>query len=131
MKESTKTLYEAVAKAIGMEDGVAPGPREKEFLDDIKAEHYNDFLSGIFPNPISILIVALKIFGLHELAERAMAGDFDGTSAEAREYLLSDEGRSTAKRLGVTPDQVRRAVLRKDRGTSADIEADNPFRESA
>lgn len=133
MKESTKTLYEAVAQAIGMEDGIAPGPKEKEFLDRIASEHFNDFLSeSVYP--ISNLIANLQILGLQALADRAKAGDFDATAAEAKEYLMSGEADETMVVLGIDAEWAKKhAKPRSNRpATSASIEDDPAsFRESA
>ncbi len=59
---------------------------------------YDDFRSPD-PMPISTLVRDLRKAGLHDLARRAMDGEFDATSAESKAWGESAEGRQVFAEL--------------------------------
>jgi hypothetical protein len=56
-----------------------------------RAGYYDDYRSPL-PFPIMQLVADCRNVGLEAVAERAMAGDFDGTKEEADAWFESEGG---------------------------------------
>lgn len=77
---------------------VATEQRHHRMADKAAAGYYDDF-SGQLATPIMQLVKDARQFGLHTIAERAMAGDFDATKEEADEWARSPEAQRIASEL--------------------------------
>lgn len=67
-----------------------------------RAGEYDDYLSDS-ATPINDLVRDLVQNGEHELAGRAMRGEFDGTREDAKAWAESDEGRDVFSEFGRRP----------------------------
>lgn len=72
--------------------------RHHRMADKAATGYYDDF-SGLLATPIIQLVKDARQFGLHTIAERAMAGDFDATKEEAAEWARGPEAQRIAKEL--------------------------------
>lgn len=97
MRESSQKLYDAVTEAIG---GATPTKEQSILLRRIEVDYYNDFF-GVPDAPQYALAAKLEQVGLAQLIPRVIAGDFDGTRAEADEWAASPEGRGVRAELGL------------------------------
>ena len=88
MKPTTERLAEAMVKA-GCPD---------RLVSNARAGHYDDYKSEL-PFPIHRLVEHLREVGQHELARRAIAGEFDGTREEAEAWAQSEEGQQVFRDL--------------------------------
>lgn len=61
---------------------------------------YDDFEAVDTATPIGDLVNACRAFGLHDLAKRAINGEFDATKEEAEAWASSADGRSAFGKLG-------------------------------
>lgn len=60
-----------------------------EMIKNARLGMYDDFISPL-PNPIMHLVADLREEGLHDLAQRAMDGDFDASKEEAEAWFQSE-----------------------------------------
>jgi len=74
---------EKLARAL--EEAHAPA----QMVERARAGQYDDFLSDS-ATPIINLVRDLQLVGLHELANRAMNGEFDGTKEEADAWYQAE-----------------------------------------
>ena len=65
-----------------------------------QADAFHDFRSES-ATPKVDLVRSCQSHGLHEIAKRAMKGDFDSSREEADEWLNSPEGKEIVRKLGV------------------------------
>lgn len=77
-------------------------PRLAAMIRKARAGEYDDYLSDS-ATPINDLVRDLRQNGEHELAERAIVGEFDGTKEEAEAWANSPEGRETFREFGRRP----------------------------
>lgn len=77
-------------------------PRLAGMIRKARAGEYDDYLSES-ATPINDLVRDLVQNGEHELATRAMRGEFDGTREEAQAWAESDEGRDVFGEFGRRP----------------------------
>lgn len=73
----------------------------EEMISRAEAGQYDDFEAVDTATPIVDLVHACRAFGLNDLAERAMNGEFDATKEEAEEWMNGPEGQETYRRLNV------------------------------
>lgn len=85
---------------------VATEHRHYRMADKAAQGYYDDYLSPL-ATPCVQLVKDARQFGLHTIAERAMAGEFDGTKEESEAWARSPEGQKAAAEL--SPEM--RAVL--------------------
>ena len=83
MNESTKKLVDAL--------GAKNDPRLKKLIRRAKREEFHDFDSP-HALPETILLQELIAYGLPDLAERLVKGDFDATPEESERWANSPEG---------------------------------------
>lgn len=96
MQESSAKLYEAMIETIG---GLSRATRkQRAMLIRVKTDYYHDFCSPL-PMPALQLVADLHNVKLDALAQRAKAGAFDATQAEAKAWALSREGQETFRHL--------------------------------
>lgn len=84
------TTSERLAVAIRE---VATEPRHERLAKRAEEGYYDDFESDI-PLPISQLVKDATQMGLHGIAERAKAGEFDATREEAQAWASSEEAQA-------------------------------------
>jgi hypothetical protein len=77
-------------------------PRLDGMIRKARAGAYDDYLSES-PTPINDLVRDLVQNGEHELAGRAMRGEFDGTREEAQAWANSPEGEDVFREFGRRP----------------------------
>lgn len=77
-------------------------PRLAGMVRKARAGAYDDYLSDS-ATPINDLVRDLRQNGEHELAQRAIAGEFDGTREEAEAWANSAEGREVFSEFGRRP----------------------------
>ena len=61
----------------------------EEMIKNARLGMYDDFISPL-PNPIMHLVSDLRKEGLHDLAQRAMDGEFDATREESEAWFESE-----------------------------------------
>lgn len=71
----------------------------KEMIIKARGKHYDDFESDLM-SPIRQLAEDATAAGLHDIALRAMSGEYDGTKEEAEQWAKSAEGRETIAFFG-------------------------------
>lgn len=91
--------------ATALEQAGAPAP----MIHDARRGRYDDF-TGDSPTPIHDLVRDARACGLAGIAERAMAGEFDGTREEAEAWAA--EGRRTNPELARMLDALERGEKR-------------------
>lgn len=74
-------------------------PRLAAMIVRAREGYYDDYLSPL-ATPIIHLVQDLRQNGEHELAGRAMQGEFDGTKEEAEAWAQSPEGREVFEEFG-------------------------------
>jgi len=77
-----------------LQDADAP----REFIDRARRGDFHDFKSQS-ATPINDLIAVCHKYGLNEIAQKAMEGEFDATQEEADEWTKSDEYKEIISRL--------------------------------
>lgn len=61
----------------------------EEMIKNARLGMYDDFISPL-PNPIMHLVSDLREEGLHDLAQRAIDGEFDASKEEADTWFQSE-----------------------------------------
>ena len=61
----------------------------EEMIKNARLGMYDDFISPL-PNPIMHLVSDLREEGLHDLAQRAMNGEFDASKEEAEAWFQKE-----------------------------------------
>jgi hypothetical protein len=89
------TTREKLAQAIRE---VATEPRHERLANRAEEGYYDDFLSPL-ATPIVQLVRDAMQMGLHGIAERAKAGEFDSTLEEAEAWRRSPEGQEVFREL--------------------------------
>lgn len=84
-------------------------------IETAEAGAYDDFKSEV-PTPILGLIHDLKQAGLHDLADRAQAGEFDAKRWEGDEWMASPEAKALSgefrQLFGTPPSPIARPATR-------------------
>lgn len=70
-------------------EALADAGASEEMVKNARLGMYDDFISPL-PNPIMHLVSDLREEGLHDLARRAMDGDFDATKEEAEAWFQKE-----------------------------------------
>ena len=92
MQESSQKLYDAMIEAVG---GISSASRkQRAMLTRIRADYYHEWV-GPLAMPVLQLVADLQNVKLGALAQRAKAGEFDATDAEAKAWSESPEGQAT------------------------------------
>lgn len=89
------TTRERLAAAIRE---AATDGRHERLAKRAEAGYYDDYLSHL-PTPIVQLVKDATQMGLHGIAERAKAGEFDGTKEEAEAWFSSEEGQAVLRAI--------------------------------
>lgn len=82
-----------------------------EFIADAEQFRYDEYRSTQEDAPILALIYRLEHEGLVGLAARAIGGEFDASTEEARAWAESEEGYAI---LSMLPGPLRRSLLTFD-----------------
>lgn len=88
-RPATERLVEALL-AAGL-DRMDPMARRAEDGE------YDDFKSRRFELPIHALVAHARVRGLHDIVQRAIAGEFDAAPWESEQWANSPEGRATMR----------------------------------
>lgn len=96
MQMSSQILYAAMIEAIGAD--TKPTRAQQTMLERVKTDYYHDFV-GPLEMPAVQLVADLQHVGLDALAERAKAGAFDATQAEAKAWVASPDGQEAFRHL--------------------------------
>ncbi len=72
--------------------------RVTAILDKAREGYYHDYKSPLAAPKVALLL-DLEAAGLHELATRVRAGEFDEGPEEAEAWAQSPEGQATMRRL--------------------------------
>jgi hypothetical protein len=65
-----------------------------------RAGYYDDYRSEL-AMPINQLGADARAAGLHDIASRAMHGEFDGTKEESEAWMASPEGQAVRREFGL------------------------------
>ncbi|MBO2461553.1 hypothetical protein [Actinomadura violacea] len=90
MATSTEILVAALTDA--------GDPKLAPLIERAKTGYYNDFQSPLV-SPIMELVKDLRKAGHHDLARRAIDGEFDGTKEESDAWAASPEGQEVFRSL--------------------------------
>lgn len=71
-----------------------------------RAGYYDDFRSDL-AFPLIALVDELRAIGQHPLAERVVAGEFDGTTEESDAWARSPDGQAAFRELTRRPNKIR------------------------
>lgn len=74
-------------------------PRLAPMIQRAREGYYDDYKSEL-PFPLTQLVRDLRQNGEHELADRAVSGEFDGTKEEADVWAQSEEGQQVFRAFG-------------------------------
>lgn len=89
-----------------------------DMIAKARAGHYDDYRSEL-PFPCMQLVRDAHAAGLHDIAERAKAGEFDATAEEAEEWARSPEGRATFDAFGKPAGEARPTKTKPSHQTEA------------
>lgn len=95
MGPATRAAAERQAAAIRE---VATEPRHVKLADRAAAGEFTDY-AETHACPITELHRLCRQYGLHALADRVAAGEFDATKEESDEWARSPSGQDVAKQL--------------------------------
>ena len=116
--DSLATIYgsaiakigKAIEAAMPTDGDLAPW---RNLLARAQRGAYSEYF-GEFPAPITQLVEDLRAAGAHDLAQRAIDGEFDADRQEAERWAGSSEAQSIFKEL-VNPKPIYSDVSRKGR----------------